>query len=112
MLQQSKPHSLAVPARREFQKLISAIVPARNEEALIARAVESLAAQAEIFEIIVVDDQSTDGTPDILRDLSARLPQLKVLQNAELPPGWTGKNHAVAGGAAIAGGEWLLFTDA
>jgi len=107
-----KPHSLAVPTRRKFKNLISAIIPVRNEEATIARAVESLAAQPDIAEIIVVNDQSSDGTAAILRDLAARLPQLKVVEGAELLPGWTGKNYAVAAGAPIARGDWLLFTDA
>jgi glycosyltransferase involved in cell wall biosynthesis len=92
--------------------LISAIIPARNEEASIARAVESLAAQPEIGEVIAVDDQSSDRTGAILRDLAARLPKLQVLQAGELPPGWTGKNHAVSAGASAARGDWLLFTDA
>jgi cellulose synthase/poly-beta-1,6-N-acetylglucosamine synthase-like glycosyltransferase len=92
--------------------LISAIIPVRNEEASVARVIESLAAQPEIGEIIAVDDQSSDQTLAILRDLAARLPQLRILQTADLPPGWTGKNYAVATGAAVARGDWLLFTDA
>ena len=92
--------------------LVSAIIPARNEEASIARAVESVAAQPEIDEVIVVDDGSTDGTARILEELRSRLPKLKVLQAGELPAGWVGKNHAVAVGAAAAKGDWLLFTDA
>lgn len=94
--------------------MISAIIPARNEEASIQRAVDSLAEQPEIAEIIVVDDQSTDATPSILTNLASRIPKLKVLRAPELPPGWTGKNHAVWLGAAAAGAsaDWLLFTDA
>ena len=92
--------------------MISAIIPARNEEASIARAVESVAAQAEIEEVIVINDQSTDGTAAILAELSERMPKLKVLTTGELPAGWTGKNYAVSMGAAAARGDWLLFTDA
>src|SRR5215471_12825624 len=91
---------------------ISAIVPARNEEALIAACVESLAAQPEIFEIIAVNDQSSDRTLSILRELAQRIPRLKVLDAPPPPAGWVGKNHAVWNGAQRAGGEWLLFTDA
>jgi glycosyltransferase involved in cell wall biosynthesis len=92
---------------------ISAIVPARDEEAGIARAVESLAAQPEIAEIIAVNDQSTDRTAEILGELAKRFAQLRVLTLTEPPPaGWTGKNRAVARGAESAQGEWLLFTDA
>lgn len=92
--------------------LVSAIIPARNEEASIARAVESVAAQPEIGEVIVVNDQSTDRTGEILLGLAARIPKLKVLQTGVLPSGWTGKNYAVSVGAAAARGDWLLFTDA
>jgi glycosyltransferase involved in cell wall biosynthesis len=91
---------------------VSAIVPARNEEATIAAALESLAAQPEITEIIVIDDQSTDGTASQLDQLSSRHAQLRVLKTHELPAGWVGKNYAVSLGAAQATGDWLLFTDA
>ena len=56
---------------------VSAIVPARNEEATIAAAVESLAAQPEIKEIFVINDQSTDGTAAQLEQLSSRYAQLR-----------------------------------
>ncbi|HTU35635.1 MAG TPA: glycosyltransferase family 2 protein [Candidatus Acidoferrum sp.] len=92
--------------------LVSAIIPARNEEGSIARAVESVAAQPEIGEVIVVNDQSTDRTAEILVALIARIPKLKVLETGALPSGWTGKNYAVSVGAAAARGDWLLFTDA
>ena len=91
---------------------VSAIVPARNEEATIAAAVESLAAQPEIKEIIVINDQSTDGTAAALDQLSLRYSQLRVLETKELPDGWVGKNYAVSLGAAQATGDWLLFSDA
>jgi glycosyltransferase involved in cell wall biosynthesis len=92
--------------------LVSAIIPARNEEASIARTVESVAAQPEVGEVIVVNDQSTDQTEQILSGLAARIPKLKVLSAGELPRGWVGKNYAASIGAAAATGEWLLFTDA
>jgi glycosyltransferase involved in cell wall biosynthesis len=92
--------------------MVSAIIPARNEEASIARAVESVAAQPEIAEVIVVDDQSTDRTAAILADRAARIPTLRILQTHALPPGWVGKNYAVALGADVAHADWLLFTDA
>ena len=92
--------------------MVSAIIPARNEEASIARAVESVAVQPEVGEVIVVNDQSTDRTGAILAELAARIHKLRVLTVENLPPGWVGKNYAASMGAAAASGHWLLFTDA
>ncbi len=91
---------------------ISAIVPARDEEAVIAACIESLAAQPEIAEIIAVNDQSSDRTLEILRELAARIPQLRVVEATAPPPGWVGKNHAAHLGVQQATQQWLLFTDA
>jgi glycosyltransferase involved in cell wall biosynthesis len=92
--------------------LISAIVPARDEEAVIRACIESLALEAEISEIIAVNDQSSDRTLGILQDLERSIPRLRVVDAPPPPPGWVGKNHAVWVGAQQASGEWLLFTDA
>jgi glycosyltransferase involved in cell wall biosynthesis len=92
--------------------VVSVIIPARNEEASIARAVESVATQLEVGEVIVVNDGSSDDTGAILAGLAKRYPKLRVLEAGPLPEDWVGKNHAVAVGAAAAGGDWLLFTDA
>jgi glycosyltransferase involved in cell wall biosynthesis len=94
------------------RQTVSAIVPARNEEATITAAVDSLAAQPEITEIFVINDQSTDGTSAQLAQLSERHRRLRVLETQVLPSGWVGKNYAVSLGAAQATGDWLLFTDA
>jgi glycosyltransferase involved in cell wall biosynthesis len=100
------------PVEAQSLPCVAAIVPARNEEAAIAACVEALAGQPEIAEIIVVNDQSTDKTAEILRGLVAELPQLRVLETREVPAGWVGKNNAVALGAREAKSPWLLFTDA
>jgi glycosyltransferase involved in cell wall biosynthesis len=91
---------------------ISAIVPARNEEEVIASCVESLAAQPKIGEILVVNDQSTDKTAEIVLSLTAKIPHLRLLETREVPSGWVGKNNAVFLGAKEAKSPWLLFTDA
>ncbi|MGB6199774.1 MAG: glycosyltransferase [Candidatus Acidiferrales bacterium] len=93
-------------------KSVSAIIPARNEQDTIARAVRSLATQPEIAEIIVVNDQSTDGTAAELARLRAEIPNLRILETQGLPAGWVGKNYAASLGAAEATSPWLLFTDA
>jgi glycosyltransferase involved in cell wall biosynthesis len=104
------PNSSAQPAFRSAS--ISAIVPARNEEGVIAACVESLALQPEIAEILVVNDQSTDKTAEIVRGLMLKIPRLRLLETQEIPPDWVGKNNAVYLGAKEAKGPWLLFTDA
>jgi glycosyltransferase involved in cell wall biosynthesis len=91
---------------------ITAIVPARDEQAVIASCVESLARQKEIARIVVVDDQSHDDTAAIVRELAARVPQVLLLQAPDPPPGWVGKNNAVSTGAQHAPTAWLLFVDA
>jgi glycosyltransferase involved in cell wall biosynthesis len=91
---------------------VSVIVPARNEEAVIAACVESLAVQREIAEILVIDDQSSDRTAEIVRSLATQNPKVQLLEATELPAGWVGKNNAVWIGAREARGDWLLFTDA
>jgi hypothetical protein len=92
--------------------LVSVIIPARNEEASISRAVWSVSVQPEIGEVIVVNDQSTDHTAAILERLAASVPKLKILTVDRLPAGWVGKSYAASLGALAASGDWLLFTDA
>jgi chlorobactene glucosyltransferase len=91
---------------------VSVIIPARNEELNIARAVRSLANQPDIREILVVNDQSTDRTGEILTVLEEEIPLLRTLRVESLPEGWLGKTYAVAQAARAATGDWLLFTDA
>jgi glycosyltransferase involved in cell wall biosynthesis len=102
-------HSVAMP---NIAAGITAIVPARNEEAVIAACVESLAKQSEITEIVVVNDQSSDKTAPIVRDLATRIGKLRLLEATEPPTGWVGKNNALTLGARNATSDWLLFTDA
>ncbi len=89
--------------------VVSIIVPARNEEACLGACLGSLVAQTGItFEIIVVDDDSTDRTAEIARSF----PGIHVISAGPLPDNWTGKNNAMSAGPKAAKGKWLLFTDA
>jgi glycosyltransferase involved in cell wall biosynthesis len=93
----------------QLDPTISIIVPARNEEACLARCLEPLVKQSGVsFEVIVVDDESTDRTREIAESFSG----VRVIDAARLREGWTGKNNAVFTGASKARGSWLLFTDA
>jgi chlorobactene glucosyltransferase len=93
--------------------LISVIVPARNEARNIRRCVEALLAQTyPNYELIVLDDRSTDETPVILNELARSDSHLRLLAGADLPAGWAGKPHALFQAAKAARGEWLCFVDA
>ena len=94
---------------------LTVIVPARNEQDCLGACIESLVAQSEdVFklgrdwELVVVDDHSTDGTAEIARGFAG----VTVLEAAKLEKGWTGKTNAIWTAARKARGKWLLFTDA
>ncbi len=94
---------------------LTVIIPARNEEAPLGACLQSLVGQSEeIFklgedwELVVVDDHSTDRTAEIARGF----PGVAVMPAEKLEPGWTGKANAVWTAARRARGRWLLFTDA
>jgi chlorobactene glucosyltransferase len=94
---------------------VSVLVPARDEERDIEACVRSLLSQDyPDFEVLVLDDGSTDATPAILRRISAEdpRPRLRLLAGRPLPDGWLGKPWACAQLAAAASGDLLLFTDA
>jgi chlorobactene glucosyltransferase len=109
----SKLHSL-----REYQKLstsprISVLVPARNEEDTIGPCVSSLLAQDySNFQVIVLNDNSTDGTTAILSKLGQCDSRLKIINGQPLPPDWLGKHWACHQLYQAADGELLMFTDA
>jgi hopene-associated glycosyltransferase HpnB len=94
---------------------VVAVVPARNEADVIQRSIASLVAQDYPggFRIVLVDDQSDDGTGDLARGLNSN--RLTVLSGAPRPQGWTGKLWAMKQGsdhAAASQPEFLWFTDA
>lgn len=93
--------------------VVSVLVPARDEAAHIAACVRGLLAQDyPTFEVLVLDDGSTDGTGAILAGLAGQHPHLRVLPGGPLLPGWLGKANACRQLAAAARGDLLLFTDA
>src|ERR1700722_6009239 len=104
------------PERDRSAPVVTVIVPARNEEVCLGSCLASLVGQRPseeetdrpAFEIMVVDDHSTDRT----REIAASFAGVRVIGAGPLPQGWTGKNNAVAAGARQARGEWLLFTEA
>jgi chlorobactene glucosyltransferase len=92
---------------------ISIIIPARNEQATIETVVRSIvASDYRPFELLVVDDRSTDQTAAIVERLAATDPRVRLVRGAPLPEGWYGKPWACEQGFRAASGELLLFTDA
>jgi chlorobactene glucosyltransferase len=92
--------------------LISVCIPARNEEHNLRACAEAILAQTyPNFELIVLDDRSTDATPAILERLSQDQ-RLRRLEGASLPAGWAGKPYALHQAYAVARGDWLCFVDA
>lgn len=95
------------------QVRVSVIVPCRNESRNLPILIPSLMAQDyPHIEFIFLDDRSTDNTLELLRAAGRKYPNVKVIEGALLPGGWTGKNHAMHQCAQAATGDWLLFSDA
>ena len=132
----SRPEWNRNPVAAAGNPRVSIIVPARNEEETIERALRSLLAlDYDNYEVIAVNDRSTDSTGAIMDRIAGRSglsqgqhqsqnfhvsrkqremghPRLLVIHHRELPTGWLGKTHAMWTAANVATGDWLLFTDA
>jgi glycosyltransferase involved in cell wall biosynthesis len=95
---------------------VSIIVPARNEEEDIRQTLTRLLAlEYSNYEVVAVNDRSTDSTGVGMEEIAAKPEahsKLKVIHVTELPPGWMGKTHAMWTATEQASGDWLLFTDA
>jgi chlorobactene glucosyltransferase len=109
--------SVSVPDPGRSAPKVAVIVPARNEAANIGPCIESLSAQdypPERLTLIVVDDDSTDGTSAIVTALAQHDDRIELLRTPPLPPGWKGKVNACCTGAAAAphDAQWLCFLDA
>lgn len=94
--------------------LVSVLVPARNEERRILRVcLRSILAQDYgNFEVVAVNDRSTDETGAILRELAAGDERLRVVEGVEPPRGWLGKPYALQQALEASRGEWVLMADA
>jgi len=93
--------------------LLSVCIPTRNEERNIRACAEAVLAQDyPNFEVIVLDDCSTDSTPAILAEVASQDSRLRPISGSDLPKGWAGKPHALFQASAAAHGEWLCFIDA
>jgi chlorobactene glucosyltransferase len=92
---------------------VTIMIPAKDEGERIRACIESALDQDyPKFDVIAVDDRSTDNTGAVMDELAATHARLKVLHITEPPaPGWTGKNNALHTAARHASGEWLLFVD-
>jgi len=114
----TKPEWDRNPVGASGNPRVSIIVPARNEERDIELSLARLLAlDYDNFEVIAVNDRSTDRTGEIMESVAERPREsgrflLRVIHHRELPPGWLGKTHAMWTAANQATGDWLLFTDA
>jgi chlorobactene glucosyltransferase len=106
-------HRLRKHKAPSFYPQVSILVPVRNEEENIRSCLQSLLEQDyPFFEVLVLDDQSRDGTLQILTDLASSQPKLKILNGSPTPKGMAGKNWACTQLADQAQGDLLFFTDA
>ena len=123
----SKPEWDRDPVSASGNPLVSIIVPARNEEEDIEASLKALLTlDYDNYEVIAVNDRSTDRTAEIMERVMenqnphplaesarrVRHPLLRILHHRELPAGWLGKTHAMWTATNAATGDWLLFTDA
>jgi chlorobactene glucosyltransferase len=92
---------------------ITAIIPAKDEAETIADCLSTVQGQSyPNLEILVVDDRSADRTPEIVRAIAEGDPRVRLISIEDLPPGWTGKTHALHVAASQATGDWFWFVDA
>lgn len=100
--------------KKDEAPFVSILVPARNEEGrVLTQCLRSILAQDyQPFEVIAVNDRSTDATGAILRAIEKADERLRVIEGTETPAGWLGKPHALQQALDRAQGEWILATDA
>lgn len=101
------------PVKADALPKVTILIPAKDEGERIRACIESALAQDySNFNVIAIDDRSTDNTGAVMDDIAAKHPNLKAFHNTVAPPpGWTGKNNALHQGQKYADGDWLLFVD-
>ena len=98
---------------KAYDDKVSILIPARDEECNILNLLRSIDAQDyENYEVIILDDSSSDHTYKVCADFAANHPRFKIIKGEELPPDWLGKNYACHQLAKQANGDFLLFLDA
>jgi chlorobactene glucosyltransferase len=110
-------NTITFPRLRETinadQPFVSVLIPARDEAAVIGETVRRFLAQDyPRFEVILLDDASTDNTASLALEAAAGDPRFRVMSGAPLPPGWAGKNWACQQLSELASSELLVFSDA
>lgn len=100
------------PARDDLPH-VTALIPAKDEQETLDECLRSVRAQEyPSLEIVVVDDRSTDDTALIAQRHAEEDPRVRLISIEELPPGWTGKTHALHYAVGETAGDWLWFLDA
>jgi glycosyltransferase involved in cell wall biosynthesis len=98
---------------RHYEDTVSILIPVRNEEENILSLLQSIQNQDyRNYEVLILDDESTDNTYKICADFAAKYPSFRVIKGDKLPHGWLGKNHACHQLAGEAKGDFFLFVDA
>jgi len=115
-LNKQKPLDVSRETKTKIKPLVSIIVPARNEaHRILEQSINSMLAQTyENFEIIILNDRSTDETGEILEEIKRinRQAKMRIINGIETPPDWLGKPHALEQALKQSSGEWILAADA
>lgn len=112
-----RPFAATAPAKPNDEARVAVVIPARDEAESIRQVIDSWAAQRYDgpLRVFLVDDHSSDGTPDVARDAIAGSSRFELLQAPPKPDGWTGKLWAVQQGVTASRSfnpDFILFTDA
>ncbi|MBP1804904.1 glycosyltransferase family 2 protein [Rubellimicrobium aerolatum] len=101
------------PASRGGLRQVSVLIPARDEEANIRPLLETVLASKDVeLEVVVLDDDSSDGTAEAVRRFAAADSRVRLVRGAPLPPGWIGKSHACCQLSLAARHSLLVYVDA